>query len=43
MPYVVRKSGKRWAIVNKATGKVAGYSSSKKKAAISANMRNRSH
>jgi hypothetical protein len=43
MPYVARKRGKRWAIVNKQTGKVAGYSSSKRKAAISASMRNRGH
>jgi hypothetical protein len=41
MPYAPRKRGKRWAIVNVKTGKVAGYSSSKRKAAISASIRNR--
>lgn len=40
MPAVVRKRGKRWAIVNKDTGKVYGYSDSKKKAQASANARN---
>jgi hypothetical protein len=43
MPYVARKHGNRWAIVNKATGRVAGYSSSKRKAQQSASIRNRSH
>jgi len=43
MPYTVRKSGSRYAIVNRNTGKVAGYSSSKRKAAISASYRNRGH
>jgi hypothetical protein len=43
MPYVARKAGKRWAIVNRATGKVAGYSSTKRKANVSASMRNRGH
>jgi len=41
MPAVVRKSGKgRWAIVNKDTGKVYGYSDSHAKAQASANARN---
>ncbi len=43
MPYVVRKRGKRWAIVNKLTGEVAGYSTSKEKAQRSANARNAYH
>jgi hypothetical protein len=43
MPYSVRKSGKRYAIVNTQTGKVAGYSRSKRKANISASIRNRAH
>jgi hypothetical protein len=43
MPYVARKRGKRWAIVNKNTGKVAGYSKSKRNASISASYRNRAH
>ncbi len=43
MPYVARKRGKRWAIVNRSTGKVAGYSSTKAKAQRSASMRNRAH
>lgn len=40
MPAVVRKRGKRWAIVNKDTGEVYGYSTSKKKAQASARARN---
>jgi hypothetical protein len=43
VPYVARKAGKRWAIVNAKTGRVAGYSTSKRKAAISASIRNRGH
>jgi hypothetical protein len=43
MPYVIRKRGQRYAIVNLATGKVAGYSRSKRKAAIGASIRNRAH
>lgn len=46
MPYSVRKSkrkGKPYAIVNTATGRVAGHSSSKRKAHVSAGIRNRSH
>lgn len=43
MPYTVQKRGKRYAIVNRATHKVAGYSSTKKKAKASARIRNRSH
>lgn len=42
MPVVVRKRGSRWAIVEKASGKVKGYSSSKAKAQASANARNAS-
>lgn len=42
MPYAVRKRGRRWAIVNRANGRVAGYSTTKRKAAISAGIRNRS-
>jgi hypothetical protein len=41
MPYGVQKRSNRWAIVNRDSGKVAGYSSSKRKAAISASIRNR--
>ncbi len=40
MPDTVRKAGNRWAIVEKATGKVKGYSDSKAKAQASANARN---
>jgi hypothetical protein len=46
MPYSVRKSGskaKPWAIVNKATGKRVGSSTSKAKAQASARARNASH
>jgi len=43
MPAVVRKRGKRWAIVNKDTGKVEGHSTSKAKAQRSANARNAAH
>jgi hypothetical protein len=42
MPAVVRKRGKRWAIVNEDTGEVYGYSTSKPKAQASANARNAS-
>jgi hypothetical protein len=44
MPYTVRKQRKgRYAIVNKNTGKVAGYSSTKAKAKASARIRNAKH
>jgi hypothetical protein len=43
MPYTVRKQGKRYAIVNKSTGKTVGTSTSKRKAALSASIRNRAH
>jgi len=43
MPAVVRKRGKRWAIVNKDTGKVVGSSTTKAKAQASANARNAAH
>jgi hypothetical protein len=42
MPVTVRKSGNKYAIVEKATGKVVGHSSSKAKAQGSANARNAS-
>lgn len=40
MPVVVQKRGKRWAIVEKATGRVKGHSTSKAKAQASARARN---
>jgi len=40
MPYAIRKQGKRYAIVNKSTGKTVGHSSSKAKAQASINARN---
>ena len=40
MPVVVRKSGSKYNIVEKATGKVVGTSSTKVKAQSSANARN---
>jgi hypothetical protein len=40
MPYKVRKSGAKYAIVNKSTGKTVGKSTSKAKAQKSANVRN---
>jgi len=40
MPVGVEKRGNRWAIVEKGTGKVKGYSDSKAKAQASANARN---
>jgi hypothetical protein len=40
MPYSVRKRGKRWAIVNRDTGKTVGTSSSKSKAPASVRARN---
>ena len=43
MPYTVQKRGRRWAIVNKATGRIAGYSRTKRRASISAGIRNRAH
>lgn len=45
MPHTVRKGkGKKpYKIVNKRTGKVAGSSKSKRKARISASMRDRGH
>lgn len=46
MPYTVRKArkrGKRWAIVNTNTGRAVGHSASKRKARISASIRNRAH
>jgi hypothetical protein len=43
MPYAARKKGSRWAIVNTNTGRVAGYSRTKRKAAISASIRNGTH
>jgi hypothetical protein len=43
VPYVVRKRGRRYAIVNQRTGKTVGRSASRRKAAISASIRNRAH
>jgi hypothetical protein len=43
VPYVARKAGRRWAIVNRNTGRVAGYSSTKQKAQASARARNAGH
>ena len=40
MPVVVQKRGKGWVIVEKATGKVKGHSTSKAKAQASARARN---
>ena len=40
MPVIVRKSGNKWDIVEKATGKVVGTSETKEKAQSSANARN---
>lgn len=40
MPAVVHKRGKRFAIVNKDTGEVYGYSSTRADAQASANARN---
>jgi hypothetical protein len=42
MPHAVRKTGsksKPWAIVNRQTGKIVGHSRSKRKAQISASIR----
>lgn len=43
MPVVVRKSGNKWNIVEKHTGKVVGTSDSKEKAQSSARARNAAH
>jgi hypothetical protein len=40
MPYKVQKSGKKYNIVNKNTGKVVGKSATKAKAQKSINARN---
>lgn len=40
MPYIVQKRGRRYAIVNKGNGHVAGRSSSRAKAEKSASIRN---
>jgi len=40
MPVTVRKSGSKYAIVEKATGKVVGHSTTRAKAQASANVRN---
>ena len=42
-PVVVRKSGSKWNIVEKATGKVVGKSDTKEKADSSARARNAAH
>jgi hypothetical protein len=39
MPHTVRKSGSKWAIVDKRTGKQKGKSDTKKKAKASARIR----
>lgn len=39
MPWIVRKSGKKWAIVKKTTGEVVGHSTSKAKAQASVRAR----
>ena len=39
MPWTVRKSGNRYAIVRKDTGKIVGYSSTKAKAMASVRAR----
>jgi hypothetical protein len=41
MPYSVKQEGRRWAIVNKQTGKVVGHSTSKKMAEASVRARMR--
>ena len=41
MPYAVKQEGRRWAIVNKQTGKVVGHSTSKKMAEASVRARMR--
>jgi len=43
MPYVVRKRGSKWAIVNANTGRVAGTSSTRANAEASARIRNAAH
>jgi hypothetical protein len=40
MPVTVRKKGNKYAIVEKKTGKVVGYSKTKKNAKASARVRN---
>jgi hypothetical protein len=40
VPYKIQKRGKKYAIVNKNTGKTVGKSSSRKKAQRSINARN---
>ena len=39
MPYLVKRSGSKWQIVNKVTGKVVGTSTSKEKANASVRAR----
>jgi hypothetical protein len=43
VPHSVRKTGKGWAIFNRTTGKVVGHSRTKRKARISASIRDRAH
>lgn len=43
MPHTVHKRGSGYAIVNKRTGKTVGKSASKRKAHISASIRDRAH
>ena len=43
MPVVVKRSGSKWVLVEKATGKVVGHSDTKTKADSSARARNAAH
>ena len=43
MPATVRKHGARWAIINRNNGHIYGYSSTKRKANMSAAIRNGSY
>lgn len=39
MPYTIRKRGKRWAIINRDTGRTVGTSATKRKAQASVRAR----
>lgn len=43
MPHTVRKRGNRWLIVNQATGRIVGHSTSRRKAQASARIRDQAH
>lgn len=43
MPYTARRAGRGYAIVNKATGRTVGRSTTKAKAMASARARNAAH